>query len=578
MRYFLTTLFLLFQLILPAAAVSVKIDIKGLDNNIALKLLSGLSLKNGSNIDIDDIDTQVDILESEVTTSLQALGWYQAEINTKKNITDDRLNIVFAIIPNKPILIRDVTISLDGINKQDRNLIEFIEKNKLLANTRFKHVDYENLKLDLLAHAQAIGYLDANFKHNIVRVIESELAADIELILAPGERYKFGVTSFEGSKFDDKQLNKLLTYKNGDFYSLDKLEDMRSSILGKQIFKQVIIEQKEANDFFVPIKITLAPPAKHKYTASLGYGTNTQLRATAGWQYWIDNRVGHRLNSDIFASHRILQGQIQYSLPGKKPLLDQINIGLRAREENFDESYSLLFEVGVNSVQKRGSTIQRFKLRHLSEFNRTTIGNPKQESYFLLPSASIQWMAPHKIGNITVGHSITFGIEAGVSFLLSSTSFVQPELTLKHIFGLDRNTRILFHEKIGISLAKNFDEIPLSLRYFAGGDNSVRGFGFRSIGPSIFDPEVQRNITVGGRNILLAGVEIERNLTDRISIASFIDLGDARNSLKTSPAAGAGLGIRFATPLGKLRFDVARALNKVDRKKLRFHITFGPDL
>jgi translocation and assembly module TamA len=112
------------------------------------------------------------------------------------------------------------------------------------------------------------------------------------------------------------------------------------------------------------------------------------------------------------------------------------------------------------------------------------------------------------------------------------------------------------------------------VRFFAGGDVSVRGYAYNSLGPT--DP---LGAVIGGSNLLVGSVEIDQQIAGNWAIAAFVDSGNAYDKIKDfDPATGVGAGIRWFSPLGPIRIDIAVPLEKDAPDDYRLHITLGPDL
>jgi translocation and assembly module TamA len=109
------------------------------------------------------------------------------------------------------------------------------------------------------------------------------------------------------------------------------------------------------------------------------------------------------------------------------------------------------------------------------------------------------------------------------------------------------------------------------VRFFAGGDNSVRGYKFESLGP-----EDETGKVIGGSGLLTASFEYEHPLINRWSIAVFVDSGNAFTGSRFEPKTGAGVGARWQSPLGPVRIDLAFPLD--DDEDARLHVSLGPDL
>ena len=133
-------------------------------------------------------------------------------------------------------------------------------------------------------------------------------------------------------------------------------------------------------------------------------------------------------------------------------------------------------------------------------------------------------------------------------------------------------TRVLARLDLGGTLTSKLRELPPSIRYFAGGDQSVRGYAYRSLGPVDGVGDV-----IGGRVLAVASVEMDQQVFHRFMVAGFFDVGNAMDSANWNTEQGLGGGIRWLSPVGLVRLDLAVALSE-SGNPLRLHITVGPDL
>jgi translocation and assembly module TamA len=116
-------------------------------------------------------------------------------------------------------------------------------------------------------------------------------------------------------------------------------------------------------------------------------------------------------------------------------------------------------------------------------------------------------------------------------------------------------------------------DLPITLRFFAGGDNSVRGYRYQSLGPRSDEGDI-----VGGKNLLIGNFELERAIGKNWGVAAFYDAGNAFNNFSSiDPAQGAGLGCRYYTPVGPVKLDLAREIN-VASPGYRIHFSIGLEL
>jgi translocation and assembly module TamA len=155
--------------------------------------------------------------------------------------------------------------------------------------------------------------------------------------------------------------------------------------------------------------------------------------------------------------------------------------------------------------------------------------------------------------------------------LLSSESFLQFNLVGKYINTIGPGRLILKFES-GVTMVDDIDELPVSIQYFSGGDQSVRGYKYQSLGPLNELGEV-----TGGKHLLSAGIEYDFNVRPNWKMAVFFDAGNSFNSTSQYRAKkGVGIGVRWMSPIGPIRADLASALD--DDNRLRLHVTMGPDL
>jgi translocation and assembly module TamA len=125
---------------------------------------------------------------------------------------------------------------------------------------------------------------------------------------------------------------------------------------------------------------------------------------------------------------------------------------------------------------------------------------------------------------------------------------------------------------VGAMAVSNFSDLPPELRFFAGGDRSVRGFDYQQIGDTNDTGGV-----IGGRYLAVASAEMEYYIPQGYGVAAFVDAGDAFNDQPNSNV-GAGLGLRWKSPVGLLRLDVARPVVTDLNTAWRVHLIIGPDL
>ena len=132
--------------------------------------------------------------------------------------------------------------------------------------------------------------------------------------------------------------------------------------------------------------------------------------------------------------------------------------------------------------------------------------------------------------------------------------------------------RVLGRVQAGGIATTDFESIPPSLRFFAGGDQSVRGYDYQSL-----SPKNNQGDRIGGRYLVAGSAEYQYSIAEKWRLATFVDQGNSFNSLEfPSLKTGVGIGVRWVSPVGPLRLDLARALD--DDGGFRLHFSMGPEL
>jgi translocation and assembly module TamA len=176
--------------------------------------------------------------------------------------------------------------------------------------------------------------------------------------------------------------------------------------------------------------------------------------------------------------------------------------------------------------------------------------------------------------NTRNGHRLKLVVRGTARNVLSETSYLSGEASAKWIKTLGAGNRFITRADLGATWAAHIEDVPASRRFFAGGDNSIRGFGLDALGPR--DPDT--GSVVGGRYLAVGSLEYERRVQGPWSAAVFTDFGNAFDpGFDADWEQSVGAGVRFATPIGPVRLDLAYALTK-DPAGFRLHFGLGPDL
>ena len=173
------------------------------------------------------------------------------------------------------------------------------------------------------------------------------------------------------------------------------------------------------------------------------------------------------------------------------------------------------------------------------------------------------------------------GAQVGKEGYGSDIDFAKAVVEAMFIRTFNDVHRISLRGEAGAIKTNSFNEVPTSLRFYAGGDQSVRGFDYREISPTadVIDPETGDLVpdSIGGKYLVTTSVEYAYRVADNWRVAAFVDAGTATNDTSTTLTYGVGPGIHWLSPIGPVRVYIARGFSP-DEKTWGFHIMLGPEL
>ncbi len=571
-----------------AAAIELQVNINGADKALTKNINADLHLQQASSepkLTVARIHNLFDLAPKQIEQTMQAKGYYHSQIQSKLDKIagttpeQDQWIATFDVTPGAPTKIATISIDVTGTGKANPKIKTLYRTPKLIPGHIFTHADYEDTKQELLSGFNALGYLNANFTQSVIEVDRTGYVANIKFTINTGPQYVFGAIHFVEPDYPADFLIRFAPFKAGDPYELQQLIDFQNNMESADLFNKIRFDPSsnlsDPNDTTVPVDVRLVSKPKNRYTGSIGYGTDTGMRGGIGWLHRRKSTPGHKIMTGINVSRVRSNAQINYIIPGSHPATDRYVFGALGQEEKFDELYSRKAEISASKSITRGKTESTYGIWCFTETFRIVQTQPKLNKKYTLPTAKWAWIDSTTTDDFEFGTRYDLYIRGGLSGALSDNSVAQSEANAKKIFPLTEKMRLLLRGTFGVVASKKFMILPPSLRFFTGGDESVRGYAYNSLGPLAVPSDPASN--TGGRYLLIGSGEIEHKLYDKISGVAFFDAGNAALNLKIPLAMGAGVGIRYKTPVGNFRIDVAKPLNTVQNKHWRVHVNFGTD-
>lgn len=434
----------------------------------------------------------------------------------------------------------------------------------------FNHLKYETIKTSLAKFAAERGYFEGRFLQHQIAIDLDRYEVRAQLQYNSGPRYRFGEIALTQDALEPQLLERYIPFEQGAPYTLDKLIELQQALNDSDYFRVVEVSPGEANadSKEIPIKVALTPRKPHRYSFGLGYGTDTGARTKFGWEIPRLNKRGHRFNTELNISQIGYSLSAHYRIPILNPRTDQLVYSAGVVNETTDTSESNVRTVGASINRSRGLWRESLSLNYQQE--EFEVADERGLSTLLMPG--IKWSRTWgRVIRTFDGLRFDIGLRGANEQIISNTNFLQLQGGVKGITPLGSRDRLIMRGRLGATMMDEFQRLPASVRFFAGGSQSVRGYAYQSLGP-LEDGEV-----VGGKHLMTGSIELEHKLNGKWGAAVFYDAGNAINDFAGTLERGAGFGLRWQSPVGAVRLDLATAISREGRP-WRIHINIGPDL
>jgi translocation and assembly module TamA len=525
---------------------------------------------------MDITETNVQRLHRQATrdigAALQPFGYYEPVIDAQLGRDGDTWRAVYAIDTGPATRIGQLDIRISGAGHDDADIDAARQASPLKPGERLLHSDYKTAKQAILQAALAAGYLDARYQRAELRILKAQHQAQVHLLLDTGPRYYFGPISIEQDILDPDFVQQFVHIRQGDPFNTDALLELQLALSDSGYFHRVEVDPQRdaATDFQVPVVITTDPARPRRYAVGLGYGTDTGPRLSLATEFRRINRRGHGILADIRLSEILQSIGAQYYIPIGNMVSDRLIFSSRIDSETFaDGGSSDRYTLGVSRNEEWGPLQRRLYLNFQHE--NFSLGEEDSTVDFFIPGFTLSQLRTDDVLFPRRGYSWSTDLR-GSPGVISNTAFARIDLSGKLVFPLGERGRLLLRSRLGATSVQDFDSLPTSERFFAGGDQSVRGYDYQTLAPEDASGDV-----VGGQYLAVGSIELDYLFVGNFGAAVFVDSGNAADDFLPSPKTGAGIGFRWRSPVGMLRIDVAHPFDDSD-DNYRLHISIGPTL
>ncbi|KRG84345.1 membrane protein [Stenotrophomonas daejeonensis] len=521
--------------------------------------------------------------ERQTRQALEPFGYYNPVVKVEAPRQGDTLQVVIHVDKGEPVRVRQAEVVITGPAVRDRYLREDLGDFRPREGEPFDHVTYEASKVVITRRLAERGYFDADFTQRKVDVTRAQNAADIFLSWDSGGRYNMGPIRFNQDYFRDGLFEPLVYWEEGSYWHEGKLDRLRESLTKLDYFGVIDIQphpELADDDWRVPVDVNLTLAKRNIYSAGVSYGSESGPGVRGGVERRYVNNRGHKLNTQLDYAQKRKSLVTSYRIPAFRWLDGWYTFAISAYDEQTRYIDMRNFKlIGSRSGELNEHWTVIASLNALRERWRYSSGDPfndavYQSSTLVYPQLTADYVDVDDKAFPRRGFSGNATLRGGIEGAGSDTSFIQADATLRWYVPVGEADRLILRGQAGTTRTGDLVAMPPSLRYFAGGDRSVRGYAWREIGPRTPAPD---KYALGAKHLVVGSAEYEHYFGGGPwGAAVFVDSGSAFDD-GIDLHTGVGFGVRWKSPVGPVRVDIAHGLNHPD-SQFQLYLNIGADL
>lgn len=552
-------------------AVHYDAAILGVDDKSVLETLQGVSNtfafkeRPPATLSLLEHRARTDI--PEMVSSLKSMGYYAAEIEVSIDEKKEPPLVTFRVNAGPPYLLHSVIIESAKPAQAGAPL-------KLPAHEEIGLTLYEPAQASLIKEAE--GKLVALMRkrgHPFAAVREQRVVVDhqtrtvaVTFPVVAGPRAAFGPTTVNGlTSVSQDYVKGLIPWREGDSFNPELLTQLQKRLVETRLFSLVQFKEAESLDGKGRLPITLEVKERDHRTISVGatYHTDEGPGGKIAWEHRNLFHGGELLRVEAAASGLGYSGEAIFKKPAFLRQDQTLAITSRLALDDTDAYVSrnldsaLLVEREIRKGMKLGLG-PGFRLARVDE---AAPFRGVEDFSLLYFKTYYQWDTSDNLLDPSRGGRLDIQLAPYMDTLDNGAGFVKGRTSYARYFKISDKPFLLLAGRaaVGTILGTDRDSVPADLRFYSGGGGSIRGFAFQLAGPLVGEDPV------GGKSMLELGMELRTKVTEKIGLVAFADGGSAFESslpdFSETLRWGAGVGVRYFTPIGPLRLDFAVPLN-----------------
>lgn len=564
---------LLFGILLPvwvfAGKISYTVDFIGLDDAATLKTLKNVSdlttLQQRPPASINALRYRAESDIPELIKVLHAHGYYEATVNIRIEELVDNTVQVFVMIQSGPVYTIDEYKIYLFSGTHENTVACPVSGMELGKPALAKEILNEELKT--LALLSDCGYPLATVEKREMIVDGKTKTMHIRLEIQTGPCSCFGPTEITGlTSVKRRFIEHRTEWKAGDCYKNTSVENTQKTLMDTGLFSSLLITHAEKIDpsGCLPMKIEVKESKHRSVNLGVSYQTFFGPGITFGWEHRNISGMGRKLTLQGDATRKTHTGSATFLVPDFYRIDQDYVVQAQAMNENI-YTYAQRSYLLTNRIERRIDT--RYRMSVGAKLERLLVSESIDNGHFNLLEIPLyfRWSSANNLLNPTKGVTIEYKAVPSINFSNAQKYYLYQAVTQSVYWPVTKSHVLVLAQQVMFEtiLSKNLDAVPVPKRVLGGTDLELRGYRYRTVSP--LGPHHQPK---GGRSGIFYTFEPRLRVSKTIGLVPFFDIGNVYTTVlpkfKDKWFKSVGLGIRYFTFLGPLRFDIAFPL---DRRK-----------
>jgi len=510
--------------------------------------------------------------KAQARDAAEAEGYFSAMVSADVDGATTPATVRIRVEPGEPTRIADVSISVTGPAVTDppsggEAIARVRQRWSLPKGSIFRQADWAAAKSAAVSALASDRYAAAKLTESEASIDPDTRTADLKITIDSGPPFRFGSLEVSGlKKYTEDKVRNLSTFAAGDPFTQVALNAFLRRLNSSGYFAsaQATLDADPSRADAAPVHVTVIEAPRRKFSAGVGFSTDTLYRGQLAYDDVNLDGNGLQLHSDIRAEAKVQNATLRFTLPPRVPAYTD---SFGATLEHTDISGLTMKDLFFG--WKRRTADERDQHTYAATYyvsKQQPLNADSQRAHALYFDYGRAWRRVDDLLSPSSGYVINAQVGAAPPGV-SSRAFGRTVVQTAGWLAIDLKTQLLLKAEAGAVAAPSSHGIPGPLLFRTGGDTTVRGYAYQSLGPRAGDA------TVPGRYYAIATAEIVRWFGASWGLATFVDAGNAADRVRDlKPVYGYGVGARLRTPIGPFRFDIAYG---EAAKTVRMHLSVG---